>query len=107
MAVMAGVIGITFLAVSFIPPTALVVLMFPIVLSTAADTGISAQALTMAVAMAAASSFMTPITHPANLMVMGPGGYRFLDYVKAGLPLTLVVMAVLMALMPVFWPLFP
>ena len=107
MAVMAGLIGITFLAVSFIPPTALVVLMVPIVLSTAADTGISAQALTMAVAMAAASSFMTPITHPANLMVMGPGGYRFLDYLKAGLPLTLVVMAVLMVLLPVFWPLFP
>ncbi len=107
MAVMAGLIGITFLATCFIPTSALVVLMIPIVLTTSVDTGMSAQALTMTVAMAASSSFMTPISHPANLMVMGPGGYRFLDYLKAGLPLTLIVTVVLMVLLPVFWPLFP
>jgi di/tricarboxylate transporter len=67
--------------------------------------GISQYALMMAVAMAASASFMTPISHPANILVMGPGGYRFIDYIKLGLPLSLVVLLVLMFVMPYFWPL--
>ena len=58
----------------------------------------------MAMAMAASASFMTPISHPANVMVMGPGGYRFADYLKLGVPLTLVVMLVVMLVLPLFWP---
>ena len=58
----------------------------------------------MAMAMAASASFMTPISHPANVMVMGPGGYRFADYLKLGVPLTIVVLATVMAAMPIFWP---
>ncbi|MBT8371617.1 MAG: anion permease, partial [Deltaproteobacteria bacterium] len=61
----------------------------------------------MAVAMAASASFMTPISHPANILVMGPGGYRFADYLKVGGSLTLVILAVLMLVMPLFWPLQP
>jgi di/tricarboxylate transporter len=57
--------------------------------------------------MAASASFMTPVSHPANILVMGPGGYRFLDYLKIGGLLTLVIMVVLMVVMPVFWPLVP
>jgi di/tricarboxylate transporter len=59
----------------------------------------------MGIAMAASSSFTSPISHPANVLVMGPGGYRFIDYIKVGLPLTLVVLAVLMLVLPIFWPL--
>jgi di/tricarboxylate transporter len=59
----------------------------------------------MAVAMAASASFMTPISHPANILVMGPGGYRFIDYLKIGLPLSLVVLLVLIFVLPYFWPL--
>jgi di/tricarboxylate transporter len=55
--------------------------------------------------MAASSSFTSPISHPANVLVMGPGGYRFIDYIKVGLPLTVVVMLVLMLALPIFWPL--
>jgi di/tricarboxylate transporter len=61
----------------------------------------------MAVAMAASASFTTPIAHPANLLVMGPGGYRFTDYLKVGGLLTLVILAVIMVVMPVFWPMAP
>lgn len=107
LVVMAGLMALTFLATCVIPTAALVVLMTPIVLNTAADLAISPHALMMAVAMSASSSFMTPISHPANVMVMGPGGYRFSDYLKIGLPLTLLVLGVLLAILPVFWPLMP
>ena len=50
---------------------------------------------------------MTPISHPANILVMGPGGYRFTDYFKVGGVLTLVVLIVIIFVLPVFWPLMP
>ena len=61
----------------------------------------------MAIAMAASASFTSPISHPANILVMGPGGYRFVDYLKVGVPLTIVVFIVVMVLLPILWPLQP
>ncbi len=104
-AVLFGLLAITFIGTSIIPTAALVVLMAPIALKTAASLGISPYALMMGIAMAASSSFTSPISHPANVLVMGPGGYRFIDYVKVGVPLTLVVLIVLMIVLPIFWPL--
>lgn len=104
-AVLFGLLAITFIGTSIIPTAALVVLMVPIALKTAASLGISPYALMMGIAMAASSSFTSPISHPANVLVMGPGGYRFIDYIKVGLPLTLVVLIVLMIVLPIFWPL--
>ena len=69
---------ITFIGTSIIPTAALVVLMVPIALKTSAGLGISPYPLMMGIAMAASSSFTSPISHPANVLVMGPGGYRFL-----------------------------
>jgi di/tricarboxylate transporter len=106
-AVLFGLLVITFIGTSIIPTAALVVLMVPIALKTAASLGISPYALMMGIAMAASSSFTSPISHPANVLVMGPGGYRFIDYIKVGLPLTLVVLVVLMIALPIFWPLMP
>jgi di/tricarboxylate transporter len=106
-AVLFGLLAITFIGTSIIPTAALVVLMVPIALKTAASLGISPYALMMGIAMAASSSFTSPISHPANVLVMGPGGYRFIDYVKVGLPLTLVILVVLMIVLPIFWPLMP
>jgi di/tricarboxylate transporter len=103
-AVLGGLMLITFMATSIIPTAALVVLMVPIALKTAASLGISPYSLMMGIAMAASSSFTSPVSHPANVLVMGPGGYRFIDYVKLGLPLTLVVFVILMIVIPVFWP---
>jgi di/tricarboxylate transporter len=54
--------------------------------------------------MAAAAAFLTPVATPVNLMVMGPGGYRFGDYWRLGLPLLLFFVAVGTFLVPVFWP---
>jgi len=104
-AVLGGLLLITFLATSIIPTAALVVLMVPIALNTAAGLGLSPHALLMGIALAASSSFTSPISHPANVLVMGPGGYRFVDYLKLGIPLTLVVFLVLMLVLPLFWPL--
>ncbi|MBK5100780.1 MAG: anion permease, partial [Desulfobacteraceae bacterium] len=106
-AVMLGLVALTFLATCFIPTAALVVLMAPIVLNTATNMGLSPHSLIMAVAIAASASFTTPISHPANILVMGPGGYRFVDYLKVGGLLTLVILVVLMLVMPLFWPLAP
>jgi di/tricarboxylate transporter len=105
--VMLGLVMLTFLATCFVPTAALVVLMAPIALNTSANMGLSPHGLMMAIAMAASASFMTPVSHPANILVMGPGGYRFTDYLKIGGLLTLVILVVLMLILPIFWPLAP
>lgn len=61
----------------------------------------------MVVALSASASFLSPVAHPANVLIMGPGGYRFADYIKVGVPLTLVVLVVVLLVLPIFWPLFP
>jgi di/tricarboxylate transporter len=99
-----GLLFITFVATSIIPTAALVVLMVPIALQTSSGLGISPYPLMMGIAMAASSSFTSPISHPANVLVMGPGGYSFMDYVKIGVPLTLLILAILMVIIPLFWP---
>lgn len=104
VAVMAGLFALTSAGTQIIPTAALVVLMAPIVLNTAAGMGISPYTLMMTVAMAASASFGSPVSHPANVLVMGPGGYRFTDYLRVGLPLTFTVFVVVILLTPIFWP---
>ncbi len=105
--VIMGLYIVTAIGTMIVPTAALVVLMAPIVLSASADMGIAPQTAMMAVAMAASASFTSPISHPANILVMGPGGYRFSDYLKLGIPLTVIVFIVVMLLLPLFWPLQP
>lgn len=105
--VVAALFLITVLGTQIIPTAALVVLMTPVALSTSAALGISPHLLMMTVAMSASSSFASPLSHPAHLLVMGPGGYGFLDYVKVGVPITLLSFAVCVALLPVLWPPYP
>ena len=105
--VIGGLYLITALATMIIPTAALVVLMSPIVLSAMGDLGLAPETAMMAIAMAASASFTSPISHPANILVMGPGGYRFVDYLKIGVPLTLVIFVTVMVLLPIFWPLVP
>ncbi len=61
----------------------------------------------MTVSLSASASFMSPVAHPANVLIMGPGGYRFTDYMKGGLPLTIVCLAVTLLVLPLVWPLTP
>ncbi|MEE8237291.1 MAG: SLC13 family permease, partial [Gammaproteobacteria bacterium] len=103
--VIGGLYLITAAGTMIIPTAALVVLMSPIVLSASADLNVAPQTAMMAVALAASASFTSPISHPANILVMGPGGYRFVDYLKLGLPLTAIVFVTVMLLLPIFWPL--
>jgi di/tricarboxylate transporter len=57
----------------------------------------------MEVAVSASAAFLSPIGHSENVLVMGLGGYRFSDYLKVGIPLTLVVLAIVILLMSIFW----
>jgi di/tricarboxylate transporter len=102
-AVMAGLLAITMIGTQVMPSAAVVVLVSPIALSAAASSGISPYTLMMTVALSASASFASPVSHPANLLVMGPGGYRFIDYVRVGGPLTLVVFGVIIVLVPMIW----
>lgn len=107
LATVAGLYLVTAVAAQVIPTAAVAMLMAPIALDTAVDLGFSTEALVMAVAMASSASFMSPVGHPANTLVMGPGGYRFTDYLKVGFPLTLAVFVVVLIVLPIFWPIIP
>jgi di/tricarboxylate transporter len=102
--VVAALFAVTVIGTQVIPTAALVVLMAPVALSTASALGISPHLLMMTVAISAASSFASPLSHPAHLLVMGPGGYRFIDYVKVGAPLTVIALFVSVWLLPILWP---
>lgn len=81
-----------------------VVLLAPVVIQTAEGLGISPYPLMMGVSLAASAAFMTPFSHKANLLVMGAGGYRSIDYLKVGTPLTIVLVALMVLLVPIFFP---
>ena len=82
-----------------------VVLLAPVALEIAAQLGMNPYAAMMGVSLAASAAFMTPFSHKANLLVMGAGGYRAIDYARVGTPLTFVVLGIVVALVPVIFPL--
>jgi len=88
----------------FISNTATAVLMAPIGVAAAQQMGVSPYPFTMIIAIAASAAFMTPVSSPVNTLVLGPGGYRFVDFVKIGVPFTLVVMVVSVLLVPLLFP---
>ncbi|MBW8009700.1 MAG: SLC13 family permease [Chloroflexi bacterium] len=107
LAMLAGFFVLTMLASQVMPNPVVIVLIAPIAINAAANLNISPIALIMLVAIAASTTFLSPVGHPANVLIMGPGGYRIKDYFKVGLPLTVVVFVVTMIVLPIFWPLFP
>ena len=100
-----AVVVVTLVFTEIITNNAAAVILFPIALAAASGLGVQPRAFLMAVAVAASCSFLTPIGYQTNTMVYGPGGYRFGDYLRLGLPLTLTVVAVITLLAPVVWPL--
>ncbi len=84
--------------------TATALIIVPVALSAAVETGVSPQSVLMLIAVAGAASFLTPIATPANMMVMGPGGYRFGDYWKLGLPVMALWLVIAVAVIPLVWP---
>jgi di/tricarboxylate transporter len=89
----------------FISNTATAVLMAPVALAAAAQLHVSPYPFAMIVAVAASAAFMTPVSSPVNTLVLGPGQYRFADFVKIGVPFTLLVMGVAVVLIPLLFPL--
>jgi di/tricarboxylate transporter len=104
MALLAGFYVLTNLLTQFMSNAASTVLIAPIAIDAAVQIGSEPYALLMAVAVAASAGFLTPVAHQSNVLVMGPGGYRFGDYFKVGLPLDLLVCAVTLLVVPLVWP---
>ena len=102
-ALLLGLFVLTAVLGQLISNTATALIVIPVAVSAAADMSVSAKPALMAVAVSAAASFLTPVATPANLMVMGPGGYRFGDYWRLGLPLLALYGVVATLLVPVFW----
>lgn len=105
LALLAGLALLAVLLVQVINGAAVASVITPVAIQAAQQTGLDPRALAMGVALACSMAFMTPLGHAVNILVMGPAGYRFSDFFRIGLPLTMVVFAVLMVLLPVLWPL--
>ncbi|MBW1882289.1 MAG: SLC13 family permease [Deltaproteobacteria bacterium] len=104
VAVLAGVFVVTTTLSQVMSNTATAVLMSPIVLTAATGLGVEPYPLMMTIAVAASTAFLTPIGTTTNLMVLGPGEYRFGDYAKVGGPLVAIFLVICMVLIPIFWP---
>jgi len=105
LALLAGIFILTSAFSQVLSNTATTVLVAPIILKAAIVSGLSPYPLMMMVAVGASASFLTPISSTTNLMVLTPGGYRFIDYVKIGLPLMGIYLVIGLFLVPLVWPL--
>jgi di/tricarboxylate transporter len=94
----------TVVLTELITNNAAAVLLFPIAMASAAAVGADPRPFAFAVAFAASASFLTPIGYQTNTMVYGLGGYRFTDFVRLGLPLTIVVVTTILIFVPLIWP---
>jgi di/tricarboxylate transporter len=104
MALLAGFYVLTNLLTQFMSNAASTVLIAPIAIDAAQQMGSEPYALLMAVAVGASAGFLTPVAHQSNVLVMGPGGYRFDDYFKAGLPLNIITLIIVLVIVPLVWP---
>jgi len=101
---LAGVYVATWILTEMVTNNAAAVLIFPIAISLASSFGVSYMPFVITIIMAASASFSTPIGYQTNLMVYGPGGYKFTDFTKIGLPLNLMVAGITIFLVPLIWP---
>jgi di/tricarboxylate transporter len=103
--ILAGFLFLTSLSTQVLSNNATAVLLMPIAISTAVGLGVHPKPFIMAICFGASACFATPIGYQTNLLVYGPGGYRFSDYLKMGIPLNLMVLLGGTVLIPIFWPL--
>lgn len=104
-ALLLGLLTLTVLLSQAMKGAAVSAVLAPIAIQAAQQVGVDARAMSMGVALATSMAFITPLGHPVNILMMGPGGYRFRDFFKVGLPLTVLLFLVVLALLPVFWSL--
>jgi di/tricarboxylate transporter len=102
---MAGIFIITVLLSSFISNTATAVILAPIVIKMAEEASLSPHALVITLAYAASTAFLTPVASPVNMLVVSPGGYRFMDFLRTGLPLVILTLIICLLVIPIFFPL--
>ena len=95
---------VTGLATQIMSDSATTALFAPIALALAKGLGIAPEPLVVTVAMASVTSFFTPIGHHGNLLIYGPGGYQFSDFLRVGIPLTIVVAIIVTFMAPMLWP---
>jgi di/tricarboxylate transporter len=104
-ALLAIVLVVTMFLSDIINNAATVVLMAPVAIGVAKGLGFSVDPFLMAVAVGGSCAFLTPIGHQSNTLVMGPGGYKFTDYWRMGLPLEVIIVAIGVPLIMWVWPL--
>jgi di/tricarboxylate transporter len=104
MLVLASFFLVSMLLAQILSGVTTAVLIIPLALSAASHLQISAYPLMMTVVLGASSGFFTPVSHPANVLVMGPGGYRFSDFAKVGTFVAVIVFVLVMLIVPRFWP---
>ncbi len=103
LVLLAGLAGLVIIFTQVMNGAAVAAIMAPIAIQLANSSGIDPRALAMAVALASSVAFITPLGHPVNVLVMGPGGYKFRDYAKVGILLTLLVFLIILIVLPIFW----
>jgi di/tricarboxylate transporter len=100
-----GVVLATMLLTELVSNAAAALLVFPIAVAAADSLGADPRGFAIAVAVAASASFLSPVGYQTNTMVYGPGGYRYLDYLRLGLPLSIFVATSIVVIVPLIWPL--
>ncbi|MGA6927034.1 MAG: SLC13 family permease [Desulfosarcina sp.] len=103
--ILGGFILLTSVSTQILSNNATAVLLLPIAISTAQGLGVDPKPFIMGVVFGASACYASPIGYQTNLLVYGPGGYRFSDYLKVGMPLNLLVLVGATVLIPIFWPL--
>jgi di/tricarboxylate transporter len=104
-ALLLGLLTLTVLLSQAMKGAAVSAVIAPIAIQAAHQAGLDPRALCMGVALATSMAFITPLGHPVNILMMGPGGYSFRDFFKVGLPLTVLLFIVVLVTLPIFWPL--
>jgi di/tricarboxylate transporter len=104
LALLAGIYILAALITQPMSNAAAIVLIVPIAVDTALSQDLNHLTFTMASVVGAATSFLTPVGHKANVLVFGPGGYKFFDYTRVGALLTILLLIVSMIFIPLLWP---
>ena len=105
LAVLTGVFALGAMFASFVSNAAAAALVFPVAMTAAESAGVDTRIVALTLAIAASSGFATPIGSPANLLVYGPGGYRYTDYARLGLPLLVIAWVCVLVFLPLAWEL--
>lgn len=103
LALLAGLFVVTVFLAQVMSGVAVAAVIGPITIQIAQQMNVDPRSMVMGIAMATSMVFITPLSHPVNILVMSPGGYSFRDYMKVGIPLTAILFAIVMILLPLVW----